>query len=51
MAGSCEVDGAEDCTACDTGYTLNGQVCDGMLSLWLRLWLCLCPWLCFWLLP
>jgi len=22
------VDGAEDCTACGTGYTLNGQVCD-----------------------
>jgi len=26
--GSCEVDGAEDCTACDGGYNLNGQVCD-----------------------
>ena len=29
--GSCEVNGTEDCTACNTGYTLNGQVCRGML--------------------
>lgn len=26
--GSCEVDGAEDCTACDGGWVLNGQVCN-----------------------
>jgi len=26
--GSCEVDAAEDCTACNTGYTLDGQVCN-----------------------
>ena len=26
--GSCDIDGAEDCTDCDVGYTLNGQVCD-----------------------
>ena len=26
--GTCEAGGDEDCTACDTGYTLNGQVCD-----------------------
>ena len=26
--GTCNVDGAEDCTACNTGYTLNGQVCN-----------------------
>lgn len=30
--GSCDVNGAEDCTACDAGYTLNGQVCDGLIS-------------------
>ena len=28
--GSCEVNNAEDCTACGDGYTLNGQVCGGM---------------------
>jgi hypothetical protein len=25
--GSCDVDNAEDCTACDAGFTLIGQVC------------------------
>ena len=29
--GSCETDEAEDCTVCNAGYTLNGQVCDGKL--------------------
>ena len=43
--GSCEVNGAEDCTACNTGYTLNGQVCEGscvlvMLSLRPHVLLC-----------
>jgi len=27
LDGSCDVNGAEDCTACDVGYTLIGQVC------------------------
>jgi hypothetical protein len=26
--GGCDVAGAEDCSACNAGYTLNGQVCD-----------------------
>ena len=26
--GTCNVDGAEDCTACNTGYALNEQVCN-----------------------
>ena len=29
---SCEVDGAEDCTACETGYTAKGGACQKDLS-------------------
>ena len=35
--GSCETDGAEDCTACDAGYWLNGQYCVGTFMWFLEL--------------